>query len=219
MRVERFSLFFGKPLLRTTRGETEYRVGWLPLGGYVKITGMSAREEIPACHRPRAYIHQAPWRRIVVILAGPAVNLIIAFALILVVVWSLGRAVPTRQVTSTQAPASRYLEPGDWIVGADGSAGLSERQLVRRISAHSCRGRVTPSCVAASPVSLLVQRSARRRTVWIRPRYDAQVGRMVIGVVFGSRHVRLSAGTALTGTGERDVDRYVAHDNHRCAAL
>jgi len=45
MRVERFSVFFGRPLWSFRRGETEYGVGWLPLGGYVKITGM-AREEL-----------------------------------------------------------------------------------------------------------------------------------------------------------------------------
>lgn len=45
MRVERFSVFFGRPLWSFTRGETRYAVGWLPLGGYVKITGMT-REEL-----------------------------------------------------------------------------------------------------------------------------------------------------------------------------
>ncbi len=45
MRVERFSVFFGRPLWSFRRGETEYGIGWLPLGGYVKITGM-AREEL-----------------------------------------------------------------------------------------------------------------------------------------------------------------------------
>ena len=48
MRVERFSLFFGRTPLRFQRGETEYGVGWIPLGGFVKITGMNPQEEIPA---------------------------------------------------------------------------------------------------------------------------------------------------------------------------
>ena len=37
--VERFSIFFGRPIASFTRGETEYAIGWLPLGGYVKIAG------------------------------------------------------------------------------------------------------------------------------------------------------------------------------------
>src|SRR5579863_5693257 len=82
MRVERFSLFFWKAA-SFTRGETEYQIGWLPLGGYVKITGMTPDEvaglspELAA----RAYYNKAPWKRIVVILAGPGVNLLIALVL------------------------------------------------------------------------------------------------------------------------------------------
>ena len=47
MRVERFSLFFGPMLVKFRRGETEYGIGPIPLGGYVKITGMNPNEEIP----------------------------------------------------------------------------------------------------------------------------------------------------------------------------
>src|SRR5437764_12864491 len=83
MRVERFSLFFPSKLFGVRRGETEYMVGAIPAGGYVKITGMNP-EEIeqlePAVAR-RAYYAQPPWKRIVVILAGPGVNLLIAFVI------------------------------------------------------------------------------------------------------------------------------------------
>src|SRR5437588_4077935 len=79
MRVERFSLFFGPMLVKVRRGETEYGVGPIPLGGYVKITGMNPHEELPPEVRPRAYFNQPVWKRVVVILAGPLVNLLIAF--------------------------------------------------------------------------------------------------------------------------------------------
>ena len=79
MRVERFSLFFGPMLVKFRRGETEYGIGPIPLGGYVKITGMNPNEEIPPDVVPRAYYNQPVWKRVVVILAGPAVNLLIAF--------------------------------------------------------------------------------------------------------------------------------------------
>ena len=46
MRVERFALFFPPLIARNTRGETEYAIGAIPLGGYVKITGMNPEEEI-----------------------------------------------------------------------------------------------------------------------------------------------------------------------------
>src|ERR1700746_3839321 len=73
MRVERFSLFFGPMLVKFRRGEAEDEIGPIPLGGYVKITGMNPNEEIPEEFVPRAYYNQPVWKRNVVILAGPAV--------------------------------------------------------------------------------------------------------------------------------------------------
>ncbi len=83
MRVERFSLFFGPAIAKVTRGETEYRIGTLPLGGYVKISGMNPAEDMPEGeeHR-RGYYRQHVWKRIVVILAGPAMNVLVAFVIL-----------------------------------------------------------------------------------------------------------------------------------------
>src|ERR1700744_430613 len=85
MRVEKFSLFFPPTIFKVRRGETEYALGALPLGGYVKITGMNPNEEIPDAVRPRAYYNQPVWKRVVTIAAGPAVNILIACA----IVWGL----------------------------------------------------------------------------------------------------------------------------------
>src|SRR5690348_3547945 len=83
MRVERFSLFFPPTLLKVKRGETEYAIGAIPAGGYVKITGMNPEElgDLDPDATRRAYYNQATWKRVVVILAGPAVNVLIAFVL------------------------------------------------------------------------------------------------------------------------------------------
>ena len=85
MRVERFMLFFPPIIGKVRRGETEYGVGAIPLGGYVKITGMNPNERIPPEIAPRAYYRQPPWKRIVVIFAGPFMNFLIAFGII----WAL----------------------------------------------------------------------------------------------------------------------------------
>src|SRR5690349_21710089 len=81
MRVERFALFFPPLVAKRKRGETEYAIGSIPLGGYVKITGMNPAEDIPPEHAHRAYYRQPVWKRIVVIGAGPAVNIVLAFAI------------------------------------------------------------------------------------------------------------------------------------------
>jgi regulator of sigma E protease len=189
MRVERFSLFFGPLLVRFRRGETEYGVGPIPLGGYVRITGMNPHEEIPPEVVPRAYYNQPVWKRIVVILAGPVVNLVIAFFLIFGLIWSQGDPVTHRGQTvwsvaaPLRPPASSYLKVGDRLIGVAGKAYPSPAQLSDEINRHRCPGTATNDCQASSPVALLVNRHGRIITLSIRPRYDAGVGRMRIGFI------------------------------------
>ncbi len=114
MRVERFFLFFGPTIWSVRRGETEYGIKAIPLGGYVKITGMNPEEEIPPEVVPRAYYNQPVWKRIVVIGAGPAVNIALAFAIFFAVfllgaerrAGRCGKWCPNR-------PAVGVLRPGD----------------------------------------------------------------------------------------------------------
>src|ERR1700756_2757233 len=98
MRVERFSLFFGPMLVKRKWGETEYGIGPIPLGGYVKITGMNPHEEMPPEARARAYYNQPVWKRIVVISAGPLVNIVIAFVIVWGLLLSDGQPVPVSRV-------------------------------------------------------------------------------------------------------------------------
>ncbi len=83
MRVERFSLFFPPTIARVRWRGTEYALGSIPAGGYVKITGMSPDELKDTDLRvaTHGYAMLAPWKRIAVILAGPGVNIVIAFVL------------------------------------------------------------------------------------------------------------------------------------------
>ena len=89
MRVERFAIFFPPLIAKVRRGETEYGIGSIPLGGYVRITGMNPAEEIPPEVAHRAYFRQPVWKRIVVISAGPFVNLVIAFVILFALVLML----------------------------------------------------------------------------------------------------------------------------------
>src|SRR5437588_8535992 len=177
MRVERFSLFFGRPLWSVRRGETEYGIGPIPLGGYVKITGMNPHEEIPAEAVPRAYYNQPVWKRVVVILAGPGVNLLIAIVLMTAIFWAngnLSNPIPTHTVAKATlaAPASSYLKSGDKIVAVDGKRGLSVEAISREISSHKCAGKPVKGCNATTPVKLLVDRNGKLLLFSIYPRYD-----------------------------------------------
>ena len=177
MRVERFSLFFGKPLVSFRRGETEYAIGPYPLGGYVTITGMNPRQEIELEVEHRAYYRQAVWKRIFVISAGPAVNILIAFVIFWALLMINGQTVATQRVGSeglTQ-PATRYLEPGDRIVSVDGVGG-DAAAIAKQVSTHRCAGTPKNGCDATTPARVVVERDGERRSFEIRPRYDATEG-------------------------------------------
>jgi regulator of sigma E protease len=188
MRVERFSLFFGPLLVKFRRGETEYGIGPIPLGGYVRITGMSPKEDIPREVLPRAYYNQAVWKRIVVILAGPAVNLVIAFFLLFGLYWADGGTTNTTvEHGSLIAPASHYLKAGDRIVAVDGRRHLDPDQISNEIRSHHCAGTPVAGCQAKTPVKLTVERGHEELTFKIYPRYDATPGidAMRLGFAFG----------------------------------
>ncbi len=126
MRVERFSVFFGRPVWSFRRGETEYGVGWLPLGGYVKITGMTREERLSPEVEPRAYYAAPLWKKVAVIAAGPLVNIVLAFLVFSGIFWY---GVPTGPVTASVAivqvdsPADRIgLQPGDRMLSVNGVA-------------------------------------------------------------------------------------------------
>ena len=77
VKVECFSLGFGRAIFRHTVGETEYRIGWLPLGGYVKMLGELPGETLPESERHRSFSGQTVGRRISIALAGPLMNLVL----------------------------------------------------------------------------------------------------------------------------------------------
>jgi regulator of sigma E protease len=105
MGVERFSIGFGPVLLAFRRGETEFAVSALPLGGYVKISGMAPGEAKENAD-PKLFANQPAWRRFLVILAGPAMN----YAAAILVAWgslaTLGLPAPD------PAPRVGALQPG-----------------------------------------------------------------------------------------------------------
>jgi regulator of sigma E protease len=207
MRVERFSLFFPPILARKQVGETEYCLGAIPAGGYVKITGMNPDEKLPDEVRTRAYYSQPIWKRIVVIAAGPAVNLILALLLLFVFFAAIGSEQVTNRVGTIERgfPAATALEPGDKIIAADGKRG-GPVTISNQIRSHRCPGRPVDGCRATTPVTLLIERDGERRTVKLTPVYDddpAVVGdeprtRLGFGYAPGGDRKTLPVGEAFT---------------------
>lgn len=126
MRVLTFSLGFGKRLWGFRRGETEYQLAALPLGGYVKLSGEEPGE---GGDDPRDFPNRPRWQRIVVYLAGPAMNAVLAIVLV-AVLFMVGIEVPALQniptVVGTVEPGSpgalAGVLPGDEVVAINGKS-------------------------------------------------------------------------------------------------
>jgi regulator of sigma E protease len=203
MRVERFFLFFPPKLASVKRGETEYGVGAIPLGGFVKITGMNPEEDFPPEVEHRAYYHQPVWKRIVVIGAGPAVNILLAFAILFVLAFGASEVTTRVGEIVPGSPAAGVLRPGDRIVSVDGRSyprldaeGRLER-FFDEVGSHKCPGRQIDGCKAATPVVLRIERGGELTTISVRPEYEKSAGRTRIGFSYATRPAELGVGEAL----------------------
>ena len=222
MRVERFSLFFPPFIWRKQgKGETEYTLGIIPLGGYVKITGMNPDHELPEDVRDRAYHAQPVWKRVVVIAAGPLVNVIIALVLLFTFYAGIGVLTGAEVAAIDKSyPAASALKPGDKILAVDGvkvdmNSADGRKKITEQVGSHTCgQDRPVKGCRAKEPVSLLIERDGKQRQANVTPIYDPDAapieeggkkGRMRVGFGYGQTDPRetLSPGEALTESLDR----------------
>ncbi|MFO1518486.1 MAG: RIP metalloprotease RseP [bacterium] len=141
IRVEKFSLGFGPKLIGFTRGETEYRVSILPLGGYVKMSGEDPEEgEIKPLDDPRSFAAQPLRKRVLVVAAGPIMNLLLALVL-MPIVFMVGRMEPVFLYqppvvlgVKAKSPAQEIgLEKGDKILSIEQTATPTWDEALQRI--------------------------------------------------------------------------------------
>jgi regulator of sigma E protease len=170
--VDRFSIGFGRAIVRwTDKSGVEWRIGWMPFGGYVRFAGdadasssapnaetlaelrreIAAREGVGA---ERKYFHFKPlWQRTLVVLAGPAANFILSVVLFALLLLLFGEPGHRPRIGSVQpdSPAARAgLKPGDLVTAADGRpiGDFSDLQTFTALR-------------AGEPVRLTVQRGAQ----------------------------------------------------------
>jgi regulator of sigma E protease len=173
MRVERFSVGFGPVLWSTVRNGTEYAVSALPLGGYVKIAGMAATEEI-AADDPTAYCNKPAWKRVLVLAAGPGANWLVAVVLAVGLLATVGLPSPdgssrVGDLTPGMPGAVAGLQVGDRIVEVDGKPIGDWYALVAELQRHP-----------GQEIELAVERGEppRRQALKLTPRDDRGVGRV-----------------------------------------
>lgn len=137
---------FGPTLWSTRRGETEYGIKLLPLGGFVRITGMNLAETVDPAIEHRTYRGKPFTQKFVVVLAGIMANLVLAFLLLYAVVVGFGIGDPSRPLVGeivptledgSPTPASQAdIQVGDRVLAIDGVAVKSWEQVVDYVSDH-----------------------------------------------------------------------------------
>ena len=159
MRVDAFSLGFPPNLFHKKVGDVEYRIGAIPLGGYVKIAGMvdesldaEGLESEPA---PDEYRAKPVWQRAIVISAGVIFNFIFAILIFAAIAWTYGQPyTPAENISFEVAPGSiadeMGMQTGDRILGVNG-------EPVERLEDV-----FTPETVSGDPFRLTVQRGSQR---------------------------------------------------------
>ncbi|HZF07582.1 MAG TPA: RIP metalloprotease RseP [Thermoanaerobaculia bacterium] len=163
VKVLTFSLGFGKSLWSVTRGETEYRISALPLGGYVRLSGENAEE---TTGDPRDFQSKPRWQRILVYLAGPAMNVVLAITLF-AVLFMVGIAVPNiiaiPAVVGTVEPGSSAaaagIVRGDRILSVKGKPVANWEDLGFELLASPDR-----------PVPLVLERAGKTFKAVVTPR-------------------------------------------------
>lgn len=130
VRVEKFYLFFNPwfSLFKFKKGETEYGMGWLPLGGYVKISGMidesMDKEQMKLPPQPHEFRSKPSWQRLIIMLGGVTVNILLAFAIYIGMLWAWGEQyLPTSEVrygiVADSVAMDMGLQNGDKILSVD----------------------------------------------------------------------------------------------------
>jgi regulator of sigma E protease len=117
VKVETFSLGFGKKLVKFQRGDTTYALSLIPFGGYVKMFGDDPNMEVAEEDKKVSFLHKPVGQRICIVLAGPIMNLLFAFVLFFTIAW-IGDRLPAAQVGSVvreSVAAKAGFQPGDVI--------------------------------------------------------------------------------------------------------
>lgn len=166
VKVITFSIGFGPKIVRLRGKETEYCIGILPFGGFVKMLEESKRSEplLPE-ERSRTFESKALWKRIVIVLAGPAMNVLFPLVLYTSVFFEDREFLPaTVGAVLPSKPADGKLKPGDKILSIDGAA-VSSFPEVQRFAAKS----------AGKPLKLVVDRDGKTLELSVTPADEPQV--------------------------------------------
>jgi regulator of sigma E protease len=159
--VLKFSLGFGPKIIGKKIGETEYALSWIPLGGFVKLLGESGNEELPPEDEKRSFFKQPVWKRMLIVLAGPVFNFLLAIV-IFTIVFMYGLPNLTANIGEVQKDSAAFeagMMNGDKIITLDGRKIILWEEI-KPIIADS----------KGKEIEAIVERGAERKHLLIKPR-------------------------------------------------
>jgi len=180
MKVTQFFVGFGQTLWSRTRGETEYGIKVLPLGGFVKITGMTALEEVDPADEARSFRRQPGWQRSIVLVAGSFMHFALAFVLLFILAVGIGVTNTTTigSISPCLPQTVKALASGTCAKNLPASparqAGLRAQDKVFSIAGKPVHnwtevGNVIRAQPAGQPVAVVVDRGGRDLTFSVTP--------------------------------------------------
>ncbi len=188
IKVLKLSIGFGPKLASIKRGDTEYAVSLIPLGGYVRLLGEDRHEPVPRGAEKHAFHLRAPWQRLVVILAGPLANLIFPLFIFAQLYARQGtaRSATIGTVLAGQPAQGADLRVGDKVVAVDGQPVATWDELNRLVLAAPGRElRITVERAGSDkPLTKIV-------TPRVHLRADAFGVRERVGLIGVAPHFRL----------------------------
>jgi membrane-associated protease RseP (regulator of RpoE activity) len=180
MKATKYFVGFGQTLWSRQRGETEYGIKVLPLGGFVKIIGMTSLEEVDPADEARSFRRQPAWQRAIVLVAGSFMHFALAFVLLFILAVGIGVPnTPTIGAISHCLPQTvKALNAGVCARGLPnspaGQAGLRAQDKIvaiagRPVSNWTQVGNVIRVQPAGHPVAVVVDRAGKRLTLSVTP--------------------------------------------------
>ncbi|MBN1826772.1 MAG: RIP metalloprotease RseP [Candidatus Eisenbacteria bacterium] len=205
IRVETFSIGFGPAIAGFRRGDTFYKISWIPFGGYVKMSGEDPEEDEAGRDEPWRFHRKSVADRAAVILAGPAANFVLAALVYSLIFYAYGADWIETTVVGFVLPGTAAEEagvlPGDRVVRVGGDPVGDWVEMAGRIGKRE-----------DGPLLLTVEREGTERTISLKPREGEPVG---IAPEYDTRVGAVSPEGPAGAAGLARGDRILAVDGER----
>ncbi|EDM23838.1 RIP metalloprotease RseP [Caminibacter mediatlanticus] len=187
VKVEVFSIGFGKKLFCKKIGDTNWCISAIPLGGYVQMKGQDDSNPFAKSDDKDSYTSKSPWQRILILLGGPGFNFLLAFLIyIFIAVNGWPKLAPIVGKTLPNTPAAKVLKSGDKIIEVNG----------KKVKSWDDVGRLIQE--SKNEVKLKVLRNGKIIMLTLRPKikttqniFKEKIKRKIIGIIPSGKTIKI----------------------------